>query len=280
VSLHSVGGVFDGLGLRATPQAPPRDGAEPRVRLARLAAAASAGAAGAASGRAPGSLVERWVPAPLTRGPGRTRRRYVVVGALVVFVVAVVVGSSLLRGSPAPESAPQLPVAADVPAVPPAAPSEPVKADGVVVSVVGRVAAPGVVSLPAGARVADALTAAGGAVADTDLSSLNLARRLTDGEQLHVGVPVPPGVLPPPLPAPGAGAGAAPVGGEPAGKINLNTATLDQLDTLPGVGEVTAKRIVDWRTRHGTFGAVEQLREVEGIGETRFSRLREQVVVW
>ena len=142
-----------------------------------------------------------------------------------------------------------------------------------VISVVGKVRSPGLVTVPSGARVADALRAAGGALDGVDVSALNLARKLTDGEQIYVGVPVPAGVQA------GAAAPDQASGGEPGGKVNLNTATQDQLDTLPGVGEVTAKRIVDWRTQHGAFSSVEQLQEVDGIGATRFSRLRDQVTV-
>jgi competence protein ComEA len=137
-----------------------------------------------------------------------------------------------------------------------------------VVSVVGRVRNPGLVKVRAGARVADALRAAGGAKRGVDLSTVNLARKVTDGEQIHVGVPA---------------AAAAPVdggaAGAPAGKINLNTATAEQLEELPGIGEVTAGNILDWRAQNGGFTAVEQLREVDGIGERRLATLRDRVTV-
>jgi competence protein ComEA len=140
----------------------------------------------------------------------------------------------------------------------------------VVISVVGKVARPGLVRVPDGARVADALEAAGGALPGTDLVALNLARRVSDGEQLLVGVAPPPGQ---------AAVGAAPPAGEPGdvALVDLNTATLEQLDTLPGVGPVTAQRILDWRTANGRFTSIDQLREVSGIGETRFSRLKDLV---
>ncbi|MQA62342.1 MAG: ComEA family DNA-binding protein [Actinophytocola sp.] len=137
-----------------------------------------------------------------------------------------------------------------------------------VVSVVGKVAKPGLVRVEAGARVADVLEAAGGAKPGVDLTSLNLARTVADGEQVHVGVPVPPG----------SAAGDAAAGSEPA-KVDLNAATSEQLQALPGVGEVTARRILDWRAQHGAFTAVEQLREIQGIGERRLAGLREYVVV-
>jgi competence protein ComEA len=154
-----------------------------------------------------------------------------------------------------------------------------------VVSVAGRVAHPGVVRVPDGARVADALAAAGGARPGVDLSGLNLARRLVDGEQIAVGVPPAPdaaGQLPSDAPG-GAGAagsaGAGPAGAGPTAKINLNTSSVTQLDTLPGVGPVTAQHIVEWRSRNGRFVRVDQLREIDGIGERRFQQLRDLVTV-
>jgi competence protein ComEA len=137
------------------------------------------------------------------------------------------------------------------------------------------------VEVPDGARVADVVEAAGGALPGTDLSGLNLARRVADGEQVAVGVPAAPDAVPAPaVPAPGAphpAAGNAPAA--PAGKVDLNVATVEQLDALPGVGPVTAQRILEWRTRHGRFARVEQLREIEGIGERRLAQLRELVRV-
>jgi competence protein ComEA len=131
--------------------------------------------------------------------------------------------------------------------------------------------------------VADVLEAAGGALPGTDLAGLNLARRVVDGEQVAVAVP------PAPDAAPGAVGGArdpGPTGpgtaagpGAPPGRVDLNLATPDQLDALPGVGPVTAQRILEWRTRNGRFARVEQLREIEGIGERRFGQLRELVRV-
>jgi competence protein ComEA len=139
-----------------------------------------------------------------------------------------------------------------------------------VVDVVGKVRHPGVYHLPDGARVDDALHAAGGALPGVDLRSLNLARRLLDGEQIAVGVA---GATPPA--APGTGSAAGPQ----SGPVNLNTASLPQLEALPGVGPVLAQRIVDWRTGHGHFASVDQLREVTGIGDSRFADLKPLVTV-
>ncbi|RZQ60414.1 ComEA family DNA-binding protein [Amycolatopsis suaedae] len=230
------------------------DSATARVSLDQLARAAS---------QRPRflELLRRWLPG----ADGDQIRRRLRAALVVLAVCAVVLGSVLLlRDGPAPEQAPALPPARASPAPPPpAGPPE-----TIVVSVAGKVAAPGLVTLPAGARAADALRAAGGPLPGVDPSTVNLARRLVDGEQLHVGVP----------PAVDTAAGGAMPGGPP-GKVDLNTATLRQLDDLPGIGQVTAQRILDWRTAHGRFASVEQLREVDGIGETRLARLRDQVVV-
>lgn len=142
----------------------------------------------------------------------------------------------------------------------------------IVVDVGGKVRKPGIHSLPAGSRVADALRAAGGVRPGTKTDGLNRARFLVDGEQVIVGAPAP---------APRPGAGPAPSGpagaAGPAAPVSLNTATTDQLDTLPGVGPVLAQHIIDYRTQHGGFRSVDELREVNGIGERRFADLRDLV---
>lgn len=141
----------------------------------------------------------------------------------------------------------------------------------IVVDVSGKVREPGIQRLPAGSRVADALKAAGGVRPGTNTDTLNRARFLVDGEQVIVGGPAAP------APAPGTG-GSAPGGpAGPAAPVSLNTATVDQLDTLPGVGPVLAQHIVDYRTQHGGFRAVDELREVNGIGDRRFADLRNLV---
>jgi competence protein ComEA len=225
---------------------------------------------------------ERWLPASWAGArwdPGRTGALAL---AAVAAVAAVVAAIGVWADRPVPEPVPALPLVAGAPAPPslpgvlPAAP--PPDAGPIVVSVSGRVHRPGLVRLAPGSRVGDAVDAAGGATPDADLTGLNLAARIADGEQVVVGVPTP--VTPP-----GGGAGAAPAaggggaGGAPGGRVDLNTATLEQLDQLPGVGPVTAQRILEWRNQNGRFGAVDQLQEVSGIGEARFATLRDLVTV-
>nr|WP_221491618.1 ComEA family DNA-binding protein [Streptomyces albaduncus] len=145
----------------------------------------------------------------------------------------------------------------------------------IVVDVSGKVRDPGIHRLPAGSRVEDALRAAGGVRPGTRTDTLNRARFLVDGEQVVVGGPAP-------AAGPGGATGTAPGGGTaagagPAAPVSLNTATLDQLDTLPGVGPVLAQHIVDYRTRNGGFRSVDELREVNGIGDRRFADLRNLV---
>ena len=139
---------------------------------------------------------------------------------------------------------------------------------GLVIDVAGRVRHPGLVHLPAGARVADALAAAGGALPGVDLTTVNLARALADGEQVVVGAP---GAAP--------AGGAASSGSAPDVLVDLNTATLEQLDSLPGVGPVLAQRILDWRTQHGRFTSVDQLGEVGGIGSKKLGDIKPHVRV-
>lgn len=145
----------------------------------------------------------------------------------------------------------------------------------VVVDVGGKVREPGVHRLPAGSRVADALRAAGGVKPGTNTDGLNRARFLVDGEQVIVGAPAPPAGTGTGGTAPGGMAGGA--AGGAAAPVSLNTATPDQLDTLPGVGPVLAQHIIDYRTRHGGFRSVDELREVNGIGDRRFADLRNLV---
>lgn len=172
----------------------------------------------------------------------------------------------------------------------------------VVVDIVGKVRRPGVHRLPQGARVADALRAAGGVLSGADTRTLNRARLLVDGEQIVVGGPAAALAGADGQAGAGAGTGAAAAAGAAgasgaagsavaagasgaagassgagaaaAGPISLNSATAAQLDTLPGVGPVLAQHIIDFRTQHGGFTSVDQLQEVNGIGDRRFADLR------
>ena len=146
-----------------------------------------------------------------------------------------------------------------------------VPSGGVVVHVVGQVVAPGLVTVAADARVADALEAAGGATGDADLAALNLARTVTDGEQILV--PRPGEAVPAAGPAPAVPGNAADA------TVDLNTADAAALDALPGIGPVLAERIVAWREENGPFTAVEELGEVSGIGPAVLADVRDLVRV-
>ncbi|MER7788027.1 ComEA family DNA-binding protein [Streptomyces sp. NPDC097640] len=180
--------------------------------------------------------------------------------------------------APAPEPARRAaaePAPVPSPGAGPTAGAAPTSGAGgsVVVDVSGKVREPGVHRLRSGSRVTDALKAAGGVRPGTDLSGLNRARVLTDGEQIVVGAPA----APTPAAPTGAGGGTGGEAPAPTGPISLNSATADQLDTLPGVGPVLARHIIDYRTQHGGFRSVDELREVNGIGDRRFADLRPMV---
>jgi competence protein ComEA len=243
----------------------------------------------------PDTSLSRWLPdAPATGGPawlaairadpGRAGVVALgVVGALAVLVTVF----TLVRDDPPPVVSAKLPPVQMVSSTSPTAGSPDPAPDGpVVVSVVGLVHRPGLVTLTSGARIADALTAAGGTLDGADLIGLNMARRVSDGEQIVVGITSPPGapssmgssITPPPgqsaAPAPDGDAGPA-----PPGPVNLNTATPDELDALPGIGPVMASAIVAWRDANGPFADIEQLGEVDGIGPARLEKLRDLVHV-
>jgi competence protein ComEA len=143
-----------------------------------------------------------------------------------------------------------------------------------VVDVVGKVRHPGIWRLPAGSRVADALKAAGGALPGVDLAALNLARKITDGEQIAVAVPGASASTPVSAGVPGTDPG-----NTATTPVDLNAATAAQLDTLPGVGPVLAQNILTWRAAHGRFDSIDQLREVSGIGPSKFALLRPLVTI-
>jgi competence protein ComEA len=132
------------------------------------------------------------------------------------------------------------------------------------VDVVGAVRRPGLYRVRSGARVADAVARAGGPTGKAQLELLNLAALVADGEQVVV-------------PRRGAAAVAATGAAAPTGPVHLNSATLEQLDALPGVGPVTAQKIIDYRTQHGGFGSVDELDAVSGIGPARLADLRSAV---
>ncbi len=144
-------------------------------------------------------------------------------------------------------------------------------AEDLTVDVAGKVRSPGIAVLPPGSRVVDALEAAGGARRGVDLTSLNLARPLVDGEQILVGVTAPAGV-PATVGDPGSAATAGAL-------VNLNTADPPTLETLPGVGPVTAGAIISWRDQHGGFSAVEELLEVDGIGDATLAQIAPHVTI-
>ncbi|MDQ0777315.1 competence protein ComEA [Streptomyces aurantiacus] len=215
-------------------------------------------------------------------------RRSVAALTVVLVVAAALAAQHFWSGRTQPVRAPEIVRAA----VPPGAESEAgrkpasgtstaARASGgaagteIVVDVSGKVREPGIHRLPAGSRVADALKAAGGVRTGTDTEGLNRARFLVDGEQVVVGAP--PAVAGPGLT--GTAGGAGPGGAAPAATapVALNTATLEQLDTLPGVGPVLAQHIIDYRTQHGGFRSVDELREVNGIGDRRFADLQKLV---
>lgn len=194
---------------------------------------------------------------------------YLGVVAVLAAVGLAVVAWSVLHAAPEQIVAP--PSGAATPMLVAATPTAAaVGAREVVIDVAGKVRRPGVATLPPGSRVVDAIRHAGGARRGVDLSSLNLARLLVDGEQILVGVPAAPGA------AAGAVSSSAP---GPGALVNLNTATPDQLDGLPGVGPVTAGKIVDWRTEHGSFTSVDELLDVDGIGTKTLEELAPHVTL-
>ncbi len=190
------------------------------------------------------------------------RSRPAAIGLVGVAVLAALLsGVTLLRSRPVPVAIPVVERAGQGIG----ASAEPASAE-VIVSVVGRVRHPGLVRLALGARVDDAVRAAGGATASLGL--LNVARKVVDGEQILVGIDPPPGSA--------AAGGSASTGN---GRLDLNSAGVAELDGLPGIGPVLAQRIVDWRTEHGRFASVDQLREVPGIGESKFQAVKSKVAV-
>jgi len=235
--------------------------------------------------------LDRLAPAATRPERLRVRLRVGVGGAIVLALVALVVtvlvsafGQQTSRSVPPAGAADTASASASAGAstTPPAtdAPS-PGSTSGTVtvfVHVLGAVASPGVVELPDGSRVLDAIAAAGGLTATADPAGANLARRVTDGEQIYLPQQ---GELPPGPPAAAATgpAGSAEAGAPAVAIVNLNSATPADLETLPRIGPAMAQRIVDYRTTNGPFRSVDDLRNVTGIGDKTFEALRDLVRV-
>lgn len=194
--------------------------------------------------------------------PSALTSKRVVVGLIVLAAVGLVGGYGVsMRSKPRPTK-----VAIETDAVEPSSGGR-----RIYVHVGGAVRSPGLYQLPEGARVDDAVQAAGGVLEDADLDALNLAARVKDGDK--VLVPSRDGAGE----APAGGGGAA--GGMAGGLVNLNTATLADLETLPGIGPALAQRIIDFRQSNGGFRTVEDLLEVPGIGAKKFEELKDHVTV-
>jgi len=194
---------------------------------------------------------------PPSRATGRGRLGLGAAVVLVIVALAVTVGIGIVRGAAAP---------IETVVVDDAGTADVADSDVVYVHVSGAVAAPGLYVLAASARVVDAIAAAGGLGPEADESAVNLARTVSDGEQLHV-----------PLLGEIDESGGAPAAGD--GRVNLNTADVTALDTLPRIGAAMAQRIIDWREANGRFTSAEDLLAVPGIGDKMLEALRDLVTV-
>ncbi|QAY71940.1 ComEA family DNA-binding protein [Xylanimonas protaetiae] len=208
----------------------------------------------------------------------RPRTALVAVGAVLVLAAALAVVASWPHQD---VDAVALAPVADASAAPQAPLPEPAASPTpsalVVVDVVGQVQSPGLVTLPAGSRVFDAVAAAGGATDGAELGAINLARPVVDGEQVRV--PAPGEVVAAAAPPDGGTGEPSGAGGRGAGLVDLNTADEAALDTLPGIGPALAARIVAWRTDNGPFASVDELDEVAGIGPAMLAKVRDLVTV-
>ncbi len=147
----------------------------------------------------------------------------------------------------------------------------------ILVDVRGAVAEPGVYSLPVGSRVQDALKSAGGTLPDAETREFNLARKLNDGEQIYVRTSAE--ATSAPLVTPGKSDRSLPAVKTPTGPININTATVEELDALPGIGPAIGQRIVDYRTQNGPFQKIEDIKQVRGIGDAIFEQIKDLITV-
>jgi len=197
-------------------------------------------------------------------------REHLVAVVLILLVGTVWTGYSLFQARTTPVAAAVAPSVLATPTPTPTPSSVPT----VLVHVLGAVGHPGVVAVGEGSRVQDAIAAAGGLAPDADTGELNLAAVLIDGSQLKIGTKKHPGGE---VRAGDAGAPTGSGAGATEAKVPLNTATVAQLDTLPGIGPVTAQKILDWRTEHGKFTAITELQEVDGIGPKTYADLAGRV---
>lgn len=239
---------------------------------------------------------QAWLSA-IRADPGRAGGAALATIAVLAVLITVF---TLIRQRPEPVVSANLPSVEAVPSSllssapstsPPSVPPTPPAKQPMVVSVVGLVQQPGLVTVTPNARVADAVAAAGGTLRGADTLGLNLARHLADGEQIVVGVAAPAGqraALGSSVGGPTSSVGGpgGPAGQPPPGApaktvapVDLNSASVEELDALPGVGPVTAAAIVAWRSANGRFTSVDQLGEVDGIGPTRLEKLRPLVRV-
>ena len=302
-----------------------RDGEMGAIGTAASGRGAAAGVEVRRAVRAPrlsrswGRFAELWIPEPLRDARIDPGRRGALILLLVAALAAVATAAGVWRDrpEPMPVGATSLTAMAGASALsgavgsastantrsspggvagptavaeaPSAAPAD---SGPIVVSVTGLIARPGLVKLPVGSRVADAIAAAGGADANADVTGMNLAARLSDGDSIVVGET--PAVVTGPAAGPAAGAAAGPAAGTaagsvsasvaagaapPGGLIDLNTADEAALDTLPGVGPVMAANILAWRQANGRFTSVEQLQEISGVGPSRFAQIAPLVTV-
>lgn len=213
--------------------------------------------------------------AEATEPVARSARVRLGLGAAVILAIGALVAAVIVSATAQQGASASITPAEHPSSVMDAPTTGPTPASAALVHVHGAVRRPGLVELANGARVVDAIAAAGGLTEEADAAGVNLARVVGDGEQLYVPRV---GEAPPPSVAQ-SGAEAGSAGGAPGVKIPLNTATLTELETLPRVGPALAQRILDWRSANVRFGAVEDLLKVSGIGQKLFDGIKDRVTV-